>query len=73
VTAAQDENGSTPVLDADADRADLSVDVAALRGDDGLPPGGSAVLYVWTAAGSATTVPLVVPGDLSGRESIPLA
>lgn len=67
----RDENGSPPVLDA-GDRADLTLDLSAVRGDAGLPAGAAASVYLVTPSGGVTTAFLFAPDALPEGESVSL-
>lgn len=59
-----DDDGSHPVLDDDEDRFSIGIDLASVRGDDGLAEGEGATLLLMTPSGGTTTLRLVAPSSL---------
>ncbi|SEN26927.1 flagellin FlaB [Halorientalis persicus] len=79
ITPIKDADDSAPVLNADDDRMQLSMDLGAadeVSGVEGfgepLQPGATATLQLTTAAGATSTVRLTVPETLAGERAVTL-
>ena len=73
VTSVEDDDGSiseSSALNADGDRATLTIDLTALGG--ALDAGASVTMGLTTPSGGSTEIQLVVPKSLSGQDTVNL-
>ena len=73
VTSAEDDDNSiseSSTLNADGDRATLTIDLTTLGG--ALDAGASATMGLTTPSGGSTEIQLVVPETLSGQDTVNL-
>lgn len=66
VTVIRDPDDSDPVINNDEDRFRISINLDAIRSDDGLPEGEDAEVRIVSVAGSQTINTIQVPASLSG-------
>ncbi|MFP3945562.1 MAG: archaellin/type IV pilin N-terminal domain-containing protein [Archaeoglobaceae archaeon] len=72
-TDVQDEDGSHPIFNAKGDTFKVTVNLTAVRGDDGLDEGDQATIRLLPATGSSTMYTINVPESLSGMEKVDLS
>ncbi|MFP3945561.1 MAG: archaellin/type IV pilin N-terminal domain-containing protein [Halobacteriota archaeon] len=72
-TDVQDEDGSHPIFNAKGDTFKVTVNLTAVRGDDGLDEGDQATIRLLPATGSSTMYTINVPESLSGMSKVDLS
>jgi flagellin FlaA/flagellin FlaB len=70
VTAIKDADGSTPVLNTQNDRFTITMDAAAIEGDNGLAEGESVKLKLTTQYGAVTLYRANIPQSLSKESAV---